>query len=130
MDKTIVFVYGTLRNDYKGGMAAYLRENAKFIQPAHASGDMFMMGFPGVVPGEGVVKGDLFEVADQSVLDRLDGYEGHPHLFKRQKVEVTPTSAFPVLIEAWMYFYQGETARLQPIPDGDYLAVVAERHKN
>ena len=118
-----VFVYGTLRRDYKGSMAKYLADKANYIGQATTKGKMFDCGYPGVVHGEDDIVGDLYHVYDDQVLAALDSYEGHPHLFKRIKVTLTkgteyiPEHFYP----AWMYLYQGETDRLTHIESGDYL---------
>lgn len=89
----LVFVYGTLRKrDCRAGV---LDGYECVAEEAFLQGfDMLHLGgFPGIVPGEGIVKGELYEIDDE-ILRRLDGIEGFREddpkhsLYLREKVAV------------------------------------------
>lgn len=121
-----VFVYGTLRHEYNGHMSNYLRENARLItNRATTRGEMYMLGYPGVIDGDDLIHGDVFEVQSDEVLTQLDAYEGHPNLFERQKRFINMPDGEQV--EAWIYVYQGNPNPDRRIESGDYLAHIASR---
>jgi gamma-glutamylcyclotransferase (GGCT)/AIG2-like uncharacterized protein YtfP len=65
-----VFVYGTLR---RGGRLNYYMNRATFLGSAFLHGvKLYDLGcdVPGIHPGDGIVKGDLFEV-DEKDFSRL-----------------------------------------------------------
>lgn len=43
--------------------------------------------FPGIVPGEAAIEGELYEV-DAATLVRLDRLEGHPHFYRRTPIKL------------------------------------------
>jgi gamma-glutamylcyclotransferase (GGCT)/AIG2-like uncharacterized protein YtfP len=88
---TKVFVYGTLRNDYPGSMAGYLRRFAEFKERARLDNYALydMGGFPCVTYSEGdKCYGHVFDGVSPEVLDRLDSYEGYPIHYNRERVIV------------------------------------------
>jgi gamma-glutamylcyclotransferase (GGCT)/AIG2-like uncharacterized protein YtfP len=88
-----IFAYGTLKRDCdtQGIMnklgARYLgTTRASGLRMYHFTGALF--DFPGIVIGEGVVYGELFEVPNGAV-SVLDHYEGVPHLFRRDFIHTS-----------------------------------------
>jgi gamma-glutamylcyclotransferase (GGCT)/AIG2-like uncharacterized protein YtfP len=71
-----VFVYGTLR---KGDSRFGVLDECPVIAEV-AFLDQFEMlhlgGFPGIVPGNGRVRGEVYEI-DEDILAQLDGIEGY-----------------------------------------------------
>lgn len=102
MAKAKVFVYGTLK---RGHRANAMLQDAGFLGETRTTlpYTMYNLGaFPGVVPGgTGSVFGEVYSVTD-TILDRLDDYEGVPTLYRREKVE---TEQFGV---CWIYIYNHE----------------------
>jgi len=94
-----VFVYGTLKDD---------RANRK---KAHIVGQMVSLhSFPAVMIDESrfkfnknpyMIEGEIIE-ADSELMDRMDGIEGIPHLYTKEKVKTIEGD--DVII------YQGNTA--------------------
>jgi len=85
-----LFVYGTLRashpNSVYHGLAGSCDVTKDVVLPGF---NLYDLGsFPGVRPGEGSVVGDVFMVPEE-LWDRLDQYEGVPHLYTRETVELT-----------------------------------------
>jgi gamma-glutamylaminecyclotransferase len=85
---TRIFVYGSLR---RGERANGLLADATFVGEARTAVGftLYDLGsFPGVVRcGDRAVLGELYEV-DDATLERLDRYEGHPHFYLRQAIDL------------------------------------------
>ena len=95
----LLFVYGTLK---KGMRAHHLMDGAKFVQKLSIPGSLYNGGFPCLkLEGSTMVHGELYEVTDSKVIERLDRYEGHPDLFKRTEFHKTLDDTIQV------YVYQG-----------------------
>ena len=117
-----VAVYGSLREGFAlpdapdVGSALVDRGNCRI------PGQLYDLGeYPGLVPGEGSVVGDLFEVRDLSVFRLLDRYERydalHPKdsLYLRRVVRLLQPQ-----VDAWVYLYN-RTVEGQPrIESGDW----------
>ena len=92
-----VFVYGTLKQGYHNH---YLLEGCKFEEAEAEGFNLHASAYlPYAVPGEGTIKGELYEV-DNEVLKRLDRLEGHPRYYRRIKTSVRTALE---QIEAWLY---------------------------
>lgn len=92
-----VFVYGTLRNDYEGYMANYLRSNAKFVGRKKLNNySLYDLGsFPCISHDPGsFCYGHLFSDVPDEVMDRLDAYEGYPDHYNRVKVDIDGIETF------------------------------------
>ena len=95
---TRVAVYGSLRRGFHNNL---LLNGAEYLGK-HVVPEGFRMislgSFPAVIPAEDDSTGITVEVysVDHNTLCNLDGLEGHPDWYKRQKVE-TPYK------RAWMY---------------------------
>lgn len=80
-----LFVYGTLR---AGEPAHALLRGAALLRRCRTAPGWTKVeldAYPALVPGEGTVEGELYEV-DAATLAALDEYEGHPDLFVRVTV--------------------------------------------
>jgi gamma-glutamylcyclotransferase (GGCT)/AIG2-like uncharacterized protein YtfP len=104
-DKTPVFVYGTLMSINSGRMRSFgadgpylgVLEGYKMYQVDPS--------FPGIVPaGGGKVLGELYYVSPDA-LRTLDRYEGVPHFYRREEVEVRLCADGTV--RAWCYVWNG-----------------------
>lgn len=76
-----LFVYGTLR---AGQVAHGMLAGAAFLGKRSAPGFKVLdLGdYPAIVPGDGEVPGELYEV-DEATLVKIDEYEGAPTVFQR-----------------------------------------------
>lgn len=82
-----LFVYGTLR---RGQPAHHLMGAARFLGACRTTPAWRVLDlgeYPGLVPGDTAVAGELYEVDDET-LATLDEYEGCPTLFVRVDVEL------------------------------------------
>jgi gamma-glutamylcyclotransferase (GGCT)/AIG2-like uncharacterized protein YtfP len=122
-----LFVYGTLRPPREGRA----RSDSRFYpavapyvlasEPARLpDAVLYDMGpYPAARPGEGTVLGELLTVraGGLRVADRI---EGHPHLFRRERVVVRRGAES---LEAWVYWAPVDMVEgRRPIPSGDWFA--------
>ncbi len=108
LEDNLVAVYGTL----KKGLSNYHRylNQSTFVGAGETSEryPLNISGLPYLYKEEGVghnVEVDVFRVSN-SILTSLDGLEGHPNWYKREKVEVTIRLANGMLglANCWVYF--------------------------
>ena len=115
-----VFVYGTL---LAGEERGHVLETCERRQ-ATATGQLVDLnrGYPGLVPGEDTVHGELVRLPDDAMLARLDGIEGfHEHtssnnLYRRGFVQVRCGGED---VWAWTYYWNGMGLG-EAIPSGDW----------
>jgi gamma-glutamylcyclotransferase (GGCT)/AIG2-like uncharacterized protein YtfP len=99
------------------GLHAVLARGATFIGPGRVAGRLVSLGrYPGLVPGRGRVKGELYRLDDPELLPVLDREEGYN--FVRSTTIVTLARGRRA--RAWVYRYRGPRERAVPIPHGDY----------
>lgn len=135
-DVTKVFVYGSLRSDmynYKKYLDGKVIDNQK----GTIKGDLFHLdgkgentGYPAVIPGEGIVKGELMEFkAFHATLDELDELESYKednieqNEYNRKLVDVTLEDGSTV--KAYYYEYNlnadcNKDDNRVPVKDGDW----------
>lgn len=119
-----LFVYGTLRPRLATGL---VRELIAHFQPAGSAtvrGLLYDLGsYPGLVPGAGIVHGDLLRITNPGHLAVVDDYEecgGESPLYRREPI--TACRADGSRVVSWTYFYNGSVDGLTPLPGGDYAA--------
>jgi gamma-glutamylaminecyclotransferase len=105
-----LFVYGTLKKGYR--LHGYL-ENSPFLKEAQIPNHVLLdLGsFPGMVLGEGKVKGEIYEVSDE-VIDTLDHVEGTPTFYNRETVTTDEGE------QVFAYVYQGAYQSKYKVVDG------------
>jgi gamma-glutamylcyclotransferase (GGCT)/AIG2-like uncharacterized protein YtfP len=75
--------------------------------------------YPGLIGGDGRVRGEIYRLDDPELLPVLDREEGYN--FERRRAIVTLANGRRA--RAWIYRYRGPQTRAVPIPDGDYRRV-------
>jgi gamma-glutamylcyclotransferase (GGCT)/AIG2-like uncharacterized protein YtfP len=111
----VLFVYGTLMRGY--GLHRLLEGAATFLGDARVRGRLLdLRGYPGLVDGEGWVRGELYRLHDAELLRTLDREEGYN--FERRRAGVSLGDGRRST--AWLYRYRGQQERAVVIPDGDY----------
>ena len=122
-----VFVYGTLINGF-GNYNHFLKGNTVDEQEATAEGfqlyDVANGGFPGIIKGEGTVKGQLMYFSDYGFenalkqLDRLEGYQkwSSHNMYVREEVTVKNQLGEPV--QAWIYLWNNKVIKQTRITSG------------
>jgi gamma-glutamylcyclotransferase (GGCT)/AIG2-like uncharacterized protein YtfP len=94
-----------------------LGASANFVAEAWAPGRLISLGsYPGIVEGEGMVRGELYRLESPLVLPAVDREEGYN--FERRLTEVTCAGGRRA--RAWIYWYRGPRTRAIPIPQGDW----------
>lgn len=105
-----LFVYGTLRDGKS--------------PTAYIKGRLYLISwFPGVVPGDDKIRGEVHEVTDQQLLDfdRYEGIVGDPKrdLYRRERITAELKDGGTV--ECWVYLFNqdvGGFEYIEPI-DGE-----------
>ena len=120
----LLFVYGTLRPALARGEPARLILGLRHCGTATVRGLLYDLGgYPGLVPGEGAVRGDLLEITSPEQLAALDAYEecdGPDPLYRRELMPVVRAEGEEAF--AWVYLYARSLAAARRIPAGDYSA--------
>jgi gamma-glutamylcyclotransferase (GGCT)/AIG2-like uncharacterized protein YtfP len=125
--------YGSLLRIFSMQERLGVDDRLEFERPCKVPGVMYDCGrYPGVVPGDGVVRGELYRMRDAGVLTAIDYYEGYDptdessSLFVRRPVDLIE----PDGCTAWVYFYRGEGNGQAPnrsrVGSGDWAQYVQE----
>ena len=125
-----VFTYGTLRK----GQGAYNRfgldKACTFIKTTQIPGEMYSMGaYPGIkllsksqyLKDSPLITGDLFEITDEYIVRRLDGYEGCDERNGDDGLYHRTLALTTCGIQTWIYEINGEQNPGRLIKSGDWL---------
>jgi gamma-glutamylcyclotransferase (GGCT)/AIG2-like uncharacterized protein YtfP len=94
-----------------------LAAGATFLGEGTVRGSLLSLrGYPGLIEGEGRVRGELYRLHDAELLPVLDREEGYN--FQRLRAGVILSDGRRSC--AWVYRYRGSRHRAKLIPDGDY----------
>ena len=122
-----LFIYGTLM---PGLRLAHEMAGAEPVGPAQVPGRLVDVGrYPGLLPGPGVVHGELYRV-DDAQLARLDVVEGMvpgqraASQYWRERVTVCQGALQGQSV--WTYVYNRPSAGLVVIAHGDYRRYIQE----
>ena len=117
-----LFVYGTLLPNLSRHEAL---QGARFLGPARVQARLHDLGeYPGLVPGDGVVHGEVYAV-EASLLAHLDAVEevvpgdDAASLYLRRNIRLEPC-ADGVPQQAWTYVYNRPVQGCPLIDGGDY----------
>lgn len=90
---------------------------ATFEGPATVRGTLLNLGrYPGLVAGDGRVKGELYRLTSDELLPAVDHEEGYN--FERRRTAVARADGRRT--RAWLYWYRGPREGAIPIPEGDW----------
>ncbi len=110
--------YGTLMQAFGGCSRLGIADRVSVVGTCCFEGVLYDLGsFPGAVPGENIVYGELLRLHDPRVWSILDQYEGYDadreadSLFVRRQVDLRA----PPERAAWVYWFNGR-------PDGERIA--------
>jgi len=118
-----LFVYGSLRFGFE--LNHFLR-NSRFVGLGFAEGfKMYDLGnYPGVVKGDGIIHGEVYEVSDETlrILDQVEDFNGSPDdLYVREKIKVYfDYKRRYSLDNVNIYVYNQTIEGREVIEDGDY----------
>lgn len=125
----LLFVYGTLRPTLAAGGHAHLVRDLEVVGLATVPGVLIDLGaYPGLIAGDGLVRGELLRIVDAARLQALDDYEecgGPEPLFRRERMVASLGDGTSV--DAWGYRYARPPLGATVIAHGDYAAHVARR---
>lgn len=118
----LIFVYGTLRRGESNDLSSWRAGSAvRFVGEATIGGELYDCGwYPGVKnpdnfgASDSVVHGEVFEIMEEGVVDRLDDYEGYPSLYDRTQV-VTDGGH-----RVWVYVFLHDVDPEKLIKSGDW----------
>jgi len=130
MKPQFLFVYGTLRRDFKSKMHSFLAEHADFIGRATYQGKLYKIDYyPGAVPSNNpkdVVYGEVYQLREPAlVLSKLDEYEECGPKFPSPTEYIRKVQAVQLesgeIVWAWVYLYNRSTNHLELVSSGDFL---------
>lgn len=124
----LLFVYGTLMQDFSSEITQVLRSKSKFVAEGWISGKMYDLGsYPGLVYEAGStdqVRGEIYQMnRPELLLPVLDYYEmmdpaqAAANEYKRS---LLPILSQGQMQECWTYVYQQSVIGLPEITSGDY----------
>lgn len=107
-------VYGTLRPGGRAYAAFGLAQRTRHLGPCQIAGRIVDLGgYPGLLPGDEAVAGDLLAFDDPALLDELDAYEGDGYV--RATVRLIEPEG-----EALVWLWQGNVVGALPVPGNDW----------
>jgi gamma-glutamylcyclotransferase (GGCT)/AIG2-like uncharacterized protein YtfP len=123
----LLFIYGTLMPGLR--LEAEM-QGARFLGLAQVPGRLVDVGrYPGLLPGDGLVSGEVYEV-DDAHLARLDAVEdmvpGDRGASQYWREEVTVLSGPVQGQRVQTYVYNRPVDGCVPIPHGDYRRYIRE----
>ncbi|HKJ95286.1 MAG TPA: gamma-glutamylcyclotransferase family protein [Gammaproteobacteria bacterium] len=124
-----LLLYGTLSSDAPKHQAFGLDRRLKRIGYRDINGQLYDMGdYPALVPGDGVVRMELFRIRDLAVLEELDEYEEYDRTrlkqsaYRRTTVRIPrfrnallQRMAAPRVVDAWIYVYNQPVGRAERV---------------
>jgi gamma-glutamylcyclotransferase (GGCT)/AIG2-like uncharacterized protein YtfP len=125
----LLAVYGELLSKPDVEQAAGLKRGLQLRGRCWIPGDLYDLGaYAALVPGEGQVLGELYEITDPDVFADLDwfqtydrGRESEPEYVRRRVALVEPK------VTAWVYLYDRDPSGRPRVESGDWRGYLAER---
>lgn len=119
----LLATYGTLMRSFEGPQRLGIADRISFVGPCRLAGVLYDLGrYPGAVPGEGTVHGELFRLRDPQVWAVLDRYEGYDpereadSLFVRRQVSLRRPSDRM----AWVYWFNDDPDNYPQVASGQW----------
>jgi gamma-glutamylcyclotransferase (GGCT)/AIG2-like uncharacterized protein YtfP len=116
-----IVLYGSLRRGEAMFETLGLGAALDFVSAERIPGVLYDLGdFPGLVAGDGSVRGELYRVRDPGVWRQLDEYEEYypqrpeRSLFVRRLVQLANG------VDAWVYFYNRPVIGHRRIASGEW----------
>ena len=134
-----LFVYGSLRSGFRNPAYKYLARYFRLLGEATVKGKLYDMGeYAAAIATdeERFIHGELYEINEPNEFDwaiaQLDDYEGvsvevgeHP-LYKREAATAYLDGSKS---EAWIYWFNGETAGYPEVLSGDMIEYLQQKNK-
>ena len=132
-----IFVYGSLRSGFQSPAYEYISRFFTLVGNAKVKGKLVDMGaYPAGVPTdeERYIVGELYQIKHRHefswAMGQLDDYEGVNAEEEQERLygrEVTDVIAGDMTLQAWIYWYLGDTTGRPVIECGDMLQYVHEK---
>jgi gamma-glutamylcyclotransferase (GGCT)/AIG2-like uncharacterized protein YtfP len=132
MSDDYLFVYGTLRREFKNKMAAFISQNADYLHDGVMDGEIYDVGtYPAALYKEGsetIIKGNIFKLTGdrEEVFRVLDLYEGVEEDLYIRALRPVRFGEEQSEILCWVYLFNRSTYHLQLIEHGDYHLYLSE----
>jgi gamma-glutamylcyclotransferase (GGCT)/AIG2-like uncharacterized protein YtfP len=124
---SLLATYGTLLRVFGRHTQLGVADRLTFVTRCRWSGRLYDLGpYPGAVPGDETIHGELFRLRDSTAWSLLDRYEGfdpdheEASLFVRRSVSLT----VPADRIAQVYWYNGPLSGHKQVSSGDWAAYV------
>jgi gamma-glutamylcyclotransferase (GGCT)/AIG2-like uncharacterized protein YtfP len=120
---TAVAVYGSLRTGCSLPNQPDLASRLRPLGRCVIGGLLYDLGdYPGLVPGDGRVVGELYEPRDAAVLELLDLYEQYDPLHpSRSEYVRRAVRLIEPPVDAWVYYFVGDTRGRSRVSCADWL---------
>jgi gamma-glutamylcyclotransferase (GGCT)/AIG2-like uncharacterized protein YtfP len=120
--RAFIFVYGILMRGLS--LHRYL-SGAPFIGTGRMRGTLVSFGdYPGLIDGDGEVRGEIYRIDDPALLEVLDDVEDHeptdPDNSLYLRVERDARLDEGSTVRAWVYLYNRDTSDAKIIASGDW----------
>ena len=134
----LLFVYGTLMQEFNSEITKVLRNNSKLVGEGWIAGRLFDIGsYPGLIyhpQSAQQVRGEIYKMyLPEQLLPLLDHYEmidpNHPNENEYRRDLVTVKSQHEVL-NCWTYIFQLSPAPFPEISSGDYRSYFSQNPKH
>lgn len=116
--------YGSLMSGHGGAEEARARKPLTSLGACMIRGTLYSRGtYPALVPGDGMVEGELFRVTDKAAfrpLDELEHYDPERRaksMYRRRCIRLADPP-----VDAWVYYWNSSTDELTLVPDGSWSA--------
>lgn len=123
-DEDRIAFYGLLLTGLRAEAMPHLPDALRFERECRIPGVLYDLGgYPGLRPGQGSVRGELYRIDARAVLEQLDAFEGfnpadtERSLYVRRRLGLLEPAG-----TAWVYIYNREPGARPLIPSGDWRA--------
>ena len=127
-----LFLYGTLMRGLGAMDSLAAASCLRFLRKAQVRGQLYDLGsYPGLLPGQGQVCGEVYEVLDPQIWSILDPYEDYfpgdetGSLYLREQLELSDGSG-----RVWTYIYNNKVDEGSLVADGDWRRYWLEKRQN
>lgn len=134
-----IFVYGTLRSDFKSDAYKYISNYFTLIGIAKVKGMLYALeDYPAALPTkeDSFITGELYFISNEEefsfAIEQLDDYEGvnvntgKSPLYNR---ELTDVFINDKTVQSWIYWYNGDVEGKPFIASGDALEYLRQINK-
>lgn len=134
----LLFVYGTLMQEFKSEITSVLRNNSKFLGEGWITGQLFDIGsYPGLVyhpQSAQQVRGEIYKMHfPELLLPLLDQYEminSDSPAENEYRRDLVPVKSQGEVFNCWTYIFQLPPDPFPEINSGDYSSYFTQNPKH